>query len=380
MKTWTALLVAIALLALVLSGWPTRSTPPEQAPSLSLKGLLNPDATDVPTLDETWSLNLPADHGPHLESPSELWNLSLWLADEQGQAHWLQINLGRLALSAKPLTRPSAWAAHQIYRGHWVSLSSGEMAPRTAERLRRAALDLAGSSTNPARVWLDDWSLESRSDPNRLQLTARHGANRLALALTADKPALDGEQLRLFTGNPEGPGLRAYLLTRLRASGSLSLDGRLLRVRGSAWLDHAWGGIGNTGDQLALNRFALQLADGRDLLCLELQRQERGGRPIPSCALILADGTVQSFQRRELELRALEHWTSPRTGHTYPLGWRLAIPLLDLELGVHPMIEDQETDLAIPHWNGVVRVDGQQGGQGLSGVGRVELALQAPLP
>lgn len=380
MKYWILAIVAIGIPILVGGFWLGGLKAPERVENPSLDSLLGEDGTGFAPLEEDWELNLPQDHGAHPETRGELWSLALWLEDETGRNHRIQFSLARLALSPAPVERASPWATNQVYRGQLVRLSDGDRAVRAQERLSRAALGLSGASVEPPRVWLEDWSFESAPDPDRLMVAARGGETQLDLILTQDKPALAGEQLQLFTRERGEPGVHAYLLSRLSVTGTLGVHGRILTVRGSAWLDHAWGGIGTDQGRLGLSRFAVQLDDGRDLICLEIRRQDGSGRPIPSCALIHTDGAIQSFQRRDLVLESTRSWTSPRTGRTYRLDWRLAIPLLDLELALRPLVEDQETDLSARLWNGAIQASGRQGETTLSGVGRVELAIPPEPP
>ncbi|MBK1718608.1 lipocalin-like domain-containing protein [Thiocystis violacea] len=380
MKIWIRAIVAIGVPVLVGILWLRVLEAPERVENPSLESLIGEVGTGFAPLDDDWRLNPPQDHGAHPETRGELWNLALWLEDTSGARHWIQFNLARLALSPAPVERASGWATNHLYRGQLVRLSDGDRTTRAQERLSRAALGLAGASVEPPRVWLEDWSFESAADPDRLMVKVRGGETQLDLILTQDKPALAGDRLQLFARERGDPGVHAYLLSRLSVTGTLGVDGRILPVRGSAWLDHAWGGIGADQGRLGLNRFAVQLDDGRDLICLEIRRQDGSGRPIPSCALIHADGAIQSFQRRDLALEATRSWTSPRTGRTYRLDWRLAIPLLDLELALRPLVEDQETDRSARLWSGAIRASGRQGERPISGVGRVELAIAPDQP
>jgi predicted secreted hydrolase len=129
-----------------------------------------------------------------------------------------------------------------------------------------------------------------------------------------------------------------------------------------------------------VNRFALQLDLDRELLCLQLRREDGTGTPIPACALILADGGVQSFRRREIRLEPVERWLSPRTGARYPVAWRLSIPILDLELELAPLARDQEADNRVRLWSGAVQVEGRLGGETIAGHGRIETTAEVVAP
>ena len=70
-------------------------------------------------------------------------------------------------------------------------------------------------------------------------------------------------------------------------------------------------------------------------------------------------------------------WTSPRTGVTYPSGWRVTLPDRGLTLTWTPVIPDQELDTrrstANIYWEGEVTIAGTRNGTPIGGEGYVEL-------
>jgi predicted secreted hydrolase len=385
MKPFTPLasLGLVLALALGLALWwvwgPDRRTVPEPVSVLAMLG--GADGTGFQTPSPDWSPSLPADHAAHPGFRAELWTISGDLRDEAGRRYGFQLSMVRLALSPSPAERSSAWATNQIYRAHFTVMPEGAGAALAAERLSRAALDLAGSSSNPARVWVRDWSLEAKADGAGLTLIAEAPGARLELELQPQKPVLSGASLDLLPASSDGPAFAFYVLPRLAARGVLTREGQPLTVTGLALMDHGWGavpGLGPGAGGPSVNRFAVQLDDGRDLICLLLQRQDGSGRPIPSCALALADGRVQTFRRRELELAPVREWRSPGSGRVYPVAWSIAIEPIGLRLALDPLSADQELTRMLPLWSGAVSVSGTDamtgaGGTSVTGSGRIEL-------
>jgi predicted secreted hydrolase len=355
--------------------WFVGSHDPVPVSGPSLESFLDPDVEGFAQVTEGALLTFPADHGAHPGFRSELWNLFGRLEDDQGSEYAFQLDLTRLALNPHEPERASAWAANEVYRGQLTLIHVGGSAVRSAERLTRAALGLAGSRPQPPSVWVEDWSLSfADGGTDRFQMalaTAGDGAA-LDLDLAASKPPIPFGDLALLGRDSAGLGLQAYLLPRMVATGTLSLDGEARPVQGYAWLDHAWGAIPMSRGQVGLNRFSIQLDDDRELICLQLRREDGTGTPIPACALILADGRVQSFRRREIQLEPTAQWRSPRTGSRYSVGWRLAIPILDLELELSPLVQDQESAGGIRLWSGAVQAMGRQGSETIGGRGRIE--------
>ncbi|MEA3278592.1 MAG: lipocalin-like domain-containing protein [Pseudomonadota bacterium] len=373
-----SLIVGLALVAGVLL-WQALERPPVPAEkSFPLAQLLSIDEDGFARADKHWEFRFPDDHGAHPEFRSETWSFTGNLEGPGGQRFGFQLALFRLALSPDPGQRSSAWAANQIYGAQFAltDASLGEF--RAYERVSRAALGLSGSSREPLRVWLEDWSLEVRE--NREGQSGFHlavDAEDLALALRLDpkKPPLTQGDVDLLDAQPSGRGsFHFYFMPRLEVAGTLRVGDRDHRVRGTAWLDRAWGAVPLSRGQIALNRFALQLADGRDLLCLQLRRRDGSGTPIPSCLLVADDGSVRRFGRREIEMEAVGDWRSVVDGSSYPLHWRLTLPAEGLDLRIAPVLENQELNLSLRLWRGAVKATGASQGDAAAGWGYLELS------
>ena len=85
------------------------------------------------------------------------------------------------------------------------------------------------------------------------------------------------------------------------------------------------------------------------------------------------DGRQASIGSADFTLEPTGQWTSPTTNITYPSGWKIALPALDIALTVQPLIADQEMDVSFVYWEGAVSVTGQWQGKPVSGRGYVEL-------
>jgi predicted secreted hydrolase len=78
----------------------------------------------------------------------------------------------------------------------------------------------------------------------------------------------------------------------------------------------------------------------------------------------------------DVEMSALEHWTSEGGGTTYPVAWRIEGPGLELE--VRPLTENQEQDFVLPGWTGTVTVTGRHDGAEVEGMGTLQLTGYEP--
>lgn len=377
-------LIVVLVLAAGFLLWQALERPPSPAvTSAPLAQLLTHEGDGFARADNDWEFRFPDDHGAHPGFRSETWIFTGNLEGASGLRFGIQLALFRLALSPDPEQRSSAWAANEIYGAQFAltDASIGEF--RAYERIGRAALGLSGASREPLRVWLEDWSMEVRENAEGrrdLHLAVKAEDLELALRLEPTKPPLTQGDADLLDTRASGQGaFHFYIMPRLAAAGTLRVGDLDHRVRGTAWLDRAWGAAPLSRGQIVLNRFALQLADGRDLLCLQLRRRDGSGTPIPSCLLVADDGSARRFGRREITMEPIGDWTSPVDGSSYPLYWRLALPAEGLDLRLTPVLEDQELNLSLRVWRGAVEASDVSRGGAAAGWGYLELGGYAGL-
>jgi predicted secreted hydrolase len=322
----------------------------------------------------------PADHGPHPPFRTEWWywtgNLRSVGADSADARRFgFQLTFFRTALAAQVGARDSAWGTRDVYLAHLAltDVESGQFHAR--ERWARAALDLAGATATPFRVWLGDWAAEGRA-PGGFPVRLRAGEGDLGIDLTlaAGKPAVRHGEGGLSRKSAE-PGNASYYysLTRMPAAGEVRIGGRAYRTEGAAWMDREWSTSALGPDVLGWDWFALQLGDGRELMLYRLRRRDGSADPASEGTLVAADGAARRLDRDAADVRILAHWTSPRGGARYPARWGIRVPSAGLDLVVTPLVPDQELDLSVRYWEGAVAVDGTADGRPLGGAGYVEL-------
>ena len=107
--------------------------------------------------------------------------------------------------------------------------------------------------------------------------------------------------------------------------------------------------------------------------------RDREGRPNPfsSGSFLDAVGHRTQLTREDFEVEPTGFWRSPETDATYPSGWRLRVPRLEIEVTVRPTIKNQELDTRgttmIVYWEGTCAVKGHRGGSQIEGRAYVEL-------
>jgi len=208
-----------------------------------------------------------------------------------------------------------------------------------------------------------------------LRLDARADQTAIALNLEATTvPIPQGDRGLDAKGSGIGNASYYYSIPRLEADGALTIDGEVLAVTGLAWLDREWSTSSLEPGTVGWDWFALQLSDGSNLMFYRIRTASGTASPFSGGTLVSADGMRTRLGASEVELTALEHWTSDATGVRYPVAWRLAAPALGITLDIEPYIEGQELDLSVRYSEGAVRAEGVGPAGSLTAQGYLELA------
>ncbi len=389
-----AVAAALSLAALAGGGaWlaarAAREAPPTAAPALAVIDTLGAGApAGFARAIAPRPLEFPRDHGPHPEFRTEWWYYTGNLRAADGRAFGFQLTFFRTALAPDAPVRASAWATRQVYLGHFALTDVRGGRFRAWSRAGREALGLAGARAAPYRVWVDTWTAEADgggalrpgAEAPAVRLRAAEDGAAIDLALEPGKPAVLQGDAGLSRKGPE-PGNASfyYSLTRMPARGAVQLGPDRVAVEGEAWMDHEWSTSALSPDLAGWDWFALQLDDGRDLMLYRLRRRDGGASPFSAGTLVEPDGRSRALAAGDVSVEALGHWTSPRTGTTYPAGWRVSWPAGDLVVDLAPRLADQELDVGLRYWEGAVTARGTARGRPVGGHGYVELVGYAPV-
>lgn len=385
------LLVACGIVA-GCAGGPILANAPVVRPS--------PATTPAPPapLPDPQPVVLPRDDGPH-DRLTEWWYYTGHLRDVASGARY---GFEFVVFRAERGDFPVSWASHlavtdeagdafhygqrseigpQVDRSPHAGGGTGAGAPGDPTGF---ALDVRGvGPTDPQAAATPPWSMSGSDGTDRLaaaltpaeaSAAGSPGGLGLDLALSAARPpVLHGADGWIDFG-PAG-GSYYYSRTRMAASGSLVLDGRSLTVEGTAWFDHQWGDFISVGGG-GWDWFAVDLDDGTDLT-LSLVRDASGGYSLAYGTLVGADGTASHLGAAAFTVTVTRSWTSPKTGATYPAGWRIDVPSEALSIGLTPTVADQELDTrattGVVYWEGSQRVTATRAGRPLGGEAYVEL-------
>ncbi|MBL8919243.1 MAG: hypothetical protein JNJ54_10310 [Myxococcaceae bacterium] len=313
-------------------------------------------------------IRLPVDHGAH-PAQTEWWHFHGHLVDTRGHAHDFFLGFvrwhtddDRLAFIPVRFVVDPGQAA--------VFCVTDRAGKQYFGREKYAFPDVwaASAATGLLDLRHDEWAVREEPDGMHLRASAR-GAE-LELVLGTGKPVvLEGEN-----GRFETPPHLFYTLPRLPAAGTLTLDGERLEVKGEAWVKHEWGFL--YGDEVAgWVWFGVQLDDGREVQVGLIK--DRQWRPMAGsfAEVVERDGTARRLKLEQVGvMQTGEVWTSPRSGITWPVRWRLELPEREGALELSTTVPGQELfSFPTPIWAGSLEVRGHLEGRAVRGNAMAEV-------
>lgn len=316
-------------------------------------------------------LQFPRDLGSHGDHAIEWWYLTGRLLSGQ-QEFGFQLTFFRSRVpAAQGMT--SAFAAKQLIFAHAAVTDVSGKKLWHDQRIARAGFGLAQASEQDTDVALRDWSL--RHDGARYRAVARSKNFAFELELTPTQALLLQGERGLSRKAPDAQHSSYYYsLPQLQLSGSLTLSGRAMAVRGSAWLDHEWSQALLPPQAVGWDWIGINLTDGSALTAFQMR--DKAGLALwhgGSFRTPVAGAAPQIFGHSEVQFQPLRHWTSALTRASYPVEWRLQTPVASYT--VKAVIDDQELDsrgsTGAVYWEGLSELYDSQGS--LVGRGYLEM-------
>jgi predicted secreted hydrolase len=154
-----------------------------------------------------------------------------------------------------------------------------------------------------------------------------------------------------------------YSDTRMRATGTLRLDGRLVPVTGESWFDHQWGNYADKPAAFDWNWFSCRFTDHTELMLYQF-RDPKSGRPIAR----YANGTFVAANGHSVSVSRFTATPDGRTlhaaGRTWPIDWKLQVPASRLTERLRALVPDQlvRNTIVPTFWEGATRATGSRSG------------------
>jgi predicted secreted hydrolase len=299
-------------------------------------------------------LRFPEDLGSHPRFRTEWWYVTGWLLTERGESLGFQITFFR----TKPdidANNPSDFAPRQIMVAHCALSDPQRGALWQDQKIRRAALGLAGAAEGDTNVWIDRWSLKREAQTYLAKVAAEDFS--FDLALTETQPALiNGEDGVSRKGPQPQAASYYYSLPHMQVAGTVSRKGSATQVTGEAWFDHEWSSEYLDTEAAGWDWIGINFQDGGALMAFQIRGLD-GKAHWAGGTIRTGAGLPKILMPEDVQFRAGRRWTSPRTGIAYPVEWTVRAD--GHEITLKALFDDQENDTRLStgaiYWEGAVR-------------------------
>jgi len=327
---------------------------------------------------EGYRFVFPKDHGAHPQYEIEWWYFTGNLRSEKTDLYGYELTFFRKGFKNSGTDKnPSKWVVQDIYLAHFAITDIPGKSFHFEEKISRRGIKQAGAEMNKMSVWIASWKV-FQAENGVIQLKAGKRAWTLDLKLIPSKPiVIHGEGGISRKGRSIDAASHYYSITRLETTGSLTVAGKVLAVRGLSWMDHEFTSTLLEKGLIGWDWFSIQLEDGSEYMFYLLRKSDGTKDSASSGTVIDPDGKTRHLKAMDFSLTPLRYWKSEKTGGNYPLEWQISVPSEKLILKSEPTLEDQELTTSkssrISYWEGTSRFKGEKGGSAIVGVGYVEL-------
>ena len=325
-------------------------------------------------------VSLPRDLYAHRSAQTEWWYYTGHIETDSGRKfgfEWVffkrRTDLDRFGYV------PLRLLGNPIYFAHFALTDQDSKEFRYAHRKSSNGwFDLpAAASEDHYYLRLGDWCARESHGAHVLRATANGNIDFEASLVGAKPPVLNGSSGDGVSFKDEGEASRYFSLTRMSIEGDLTTDGNTEHFEGSGWMDREFGTWMATEKQKGWDWFSIQLDDATELMCYQLRDGAGKVSEYSTGTFVDKAGTCDHLPSVDFEISPTGYWKSPHSGATYPSGWKITVPKLDLELIVTPVMSDQELDTRgttmIVYWEGACEVSGSRAGVKCGGRAYVEL-------
>jgi predicted secreted hydrolase len=325
-----------------------------------------------------YNYEFPRDHGTHDEYRTEWWYYTGHLRTESGRAYGFEVTFFRVGIRPPGTPQQTRWDLRNLSLAHFAITDIDGKRFRFAEKLNRTSPFTANAAPDHLEVFNEAWKVTT-SGADTYRLVAAAGGDAIDLTLRSRKaPVIHGENGISVKAEGAGYASHYYSLTRLEVSGTIAVaGGRRESCKGLAWMDHEFGSSALRETQQGWDWYSVQLDNDTELMLYVIRRRDGFPDRTSSGTIVNSDGTSIHIKAGQFQTTALGRWHSPHSGANYPMGWRLAVPALNLRLELHEALPDQELQTKgstrVTYWEGAVTVLGSFGGTPVRGQGYVEM-------
>ena len=344
-------------------------------------------ASDFRSAEPGYDYEFPRDHGSHDEYRTEWWYYTGHLTADSGRRYGFELTFFRVGVVPPEVPAESRWDLRNLALAHFAITDINGKKFRYAEKMNRESPFTANAATGYLDVFNEGWKATTTPDGS-WRLIAEANGDAIDLTLRTRKPpAVHGENGISIKAQAAGYASHYYSMTRLEVSGTIAIAGKREACNGLAWMDHEFGSSALRENQQGWDWFSVQLDNETELMLYQIRRTDGSPDVTSSGSLVTADGSVIHIRNDQMRITPVRRWRSPRSGATYPMGWRIAVPSMRLNIALEPLLDDQElmtrASTRVTYWEGAVRASGSIENTAVTGEGYVEMtgyerAFRAP--
>lgn len=135
-----------------------------------------------------------------------------------------------------------------------------------------------------------------------------------------------------------------YSRETMKTSGTISVDGKELKVTGTSWFDRQYGDLYDSIFK-GWQWFAIELNDGRSIMLYDFLKETK-----EKYGSVTMKNKTNEFNGESFDVKVLDKWKSPHTEITYPSGWE--VNCQNETFIVKPILVDQELRAKHNFWIG----------------------------
>ncbi len=343
---------------------------------VSIAKIMNSSKTGFKQASEVITFKFPEDYAAHNEYKIEWWYFTGNVQTEDGHKFGYQFTIFRNGLSFDT-TRNSSFSSNNLYLAHFAISDITNNKFYFTEKTVREAVDLAGTTVSPFRVFIENWEIKAKfNNYNYLMpefsIVAKDSNFAIDLTLTPQKKmVLHGNQGLSDKSYEKGNSSYYYSFTNLKTEGNISIGDESFQIEGKSWFDREFSTSALSVNQRGWNWFSLQLEDSTEIMCFEL-RDNQNKQDFAKGTYISSDGKTEFIKATDFTITPVSYFTS-NTGTKYPSKWKFEYKTQNIFLEIETQIPNQELNVFTKYYEGSVKFKGTKNNRKIAGSGYVEL-------
>jgi len=176
-----------------------------------------------------------------------------------------------------------------------------------------------------------------------------------------------------FSGTDDLFGAGYFSYPALKTKGVLNLKNEKKKVEGTIWYDRVWNADRLLKKEMHWNWFSLRIKNVGQLMILEMNNTRDNSTKIFGTFFPLNE-QASDLKKESIDITEKTFWKSPVSKITYPIGWDVNIPSLNMMLHLEASIKEQEFRAhMLNYWEGLCQLQGIYKGKAVSGNAYVEI-------